>query len=700
MDYRELLHENNQAVQERYELSCERIREIAVYGSHVKAPALHRYFNEMALFLSRCQATYKNQKEGLFSSMTEEDLRLENESFYQDIIPENYTASYASPAYAIEALGEEYGRILSFLYAELRTERVFAFEQDLTRMTILNELFLEIYGLFLSEDVSYRKIRDVIYWFMHDNIPLFTGWRIREMLDPGLDFAASIVMDANLSDLSYLYAYGEYISDDEREMARFLNGLDDREIEEIAAAFTGGFRRGCRIKRIDLNRKKTVNIRYHIGFERIIRAVIRNFKEIGLIPVIYRSACNSLNKVRNIRTGYQSTNPNPQYDYDHRFDEAVYFDRRIMERKLSCMRKILEEYAAEAKGYAGPAQMVVFGAEPFEPAPDPEAYYLSERQQMLSIEYSTLKAALLNRFLNQKESSFTLMACPMPSIGPDFPDIFQEVKRVNMLDQDVYREIQQRMISVLDQADYVKLMGRGKNMTNLEVRLKELTDPDRQTKFENCLADENIPLGEVFTSPVLKGTSGLLHVTEVFLGGLCFKDLRLQFEDGMVTDYSCGNFPDPEDGKRYIRENILDGHDSLPIGEFAIGTNTTAYVMASKYGIMQKLPVLISEKMGPHLAVGDTCYAYSEDVPIFNPDGREMVARDNECSAKRKEDPKLAYYNCHTDISIPYEELDRIVAGTVKPVGKNTEKLEVPILLEGRFVLEGTFALNDPFKKR
>ena len=32
-----------------------------------------------------------------------------------------------------------------------------------------------------------------------------------------------------------------------------------------------------------------------------------------------------------------------------------------------------------------------------------------------------------------------------------------------------------------------------------------LNNPEKETNFENCLADVNIPLGEVFTSPKLTG---------------------------------------------------------------------------------------------------------------------------------------------------------------------------------------------------
>ena len=210
----------------------------------------------------------------------------------------------------------------------------------------------------------------------------------------------------------------------------------------------------------------------------------------------------------------------------------------------------------------------------------------------------------------------------------------------------------------------------------------------------------NIPLGEVFTSPRLKGTEGTLNVSRVYLNGLLYKNLTLKFRDGMVEDYVCDNFDNSIDvddegnainkNKSYIRENILFNHDTLPIGEFAIGTNTTAYVMANRYDIVGKLPILIVEKMGPHFAVGDTCYTWAEDVAVYNPDGKEIISRDNEITLLRKTEPEKAYFNCHTDITIPYDEI-----GEISAVMSDGSKVQ--IIADGRFVLEGTEELNRPF---
>ena len=214
----------------------------------------------------------------------------------------------------------------------------------------------------------------------------------------------------------------------------------------------------------------------------------------------------------------------------------------------------------------------------------------------------------------------------------------------------------------------------------------------KETIFENCVADVNIPVGEVFTSPVLEGTNGVLHVSKVYLNELQYRDLEIIFSNGMVSEYNCANFDRDLENKAYIHDNVLYKHPTLPLGEFAIGTNTTAYRMARDYQIADKLPILIAEKTGPHFAVGDTCYSHEEDNLSYNPDGKAIVARENTVSAQRRENPEKAYLNCHTDITIPYDELDKI---TVIRKDGTTED----IIVDGRFVLAGTEALNEPLDR-
>ena len=514
--------------------------------------------------------------------------------------------------------------------------------------------------------------------------------RNRELLDPSLSFAKDIVEKSDLRDLRYLYRYGEYISDSEVRTAAFLNTLTEEEAEAVARTWTEGYRLGFEVQKKDLSKKKTAAVMYRIGFERIVRCALRQLSDMGLTGILYRCPTRALDRRPGVlRSGYYGGIPNRQFEYDHRSDAALFLDARSVTRRLQALQGAYESRKELAAGYAGPAVMEVFGETPFRPEAKDTALQLTEQQQKEQVRYSSESTQITTRYIRMEERSFTIIAYPIPEIGERFEAIFRETMRINELDYHTYRTIQQHLIDALDTGRAVRVRGMGRNETDLLVQLHELADPDRQTNFENCVADVNIPVGEVFTTPVLKGTTGLLHVCSVALEGLRFEDLRIRLEDGMVAEYGCGNFADPEKGKDYIKENILFRHDTLPVGEFAIGTNTTAYRVARDYDIADILPILIAEKMGPHFAFGDTCYSWEEDLKTYNPDGKEIVARDNECSILRKTDPGKAYFDCHMDITIPYDELGEVCVIR----GDGTE---IPLLKNGRFVLPGTEELNGP----
>ena len=686
--YQELWNEENTNIRERYDLAIERIMEIP---SEERVGEPYRsYFNQMAAFTSQIEELARMQLREDLDALTLEELKQLNHSLYADILPEHYAESYADPAYAVRMLGAELGPLLSAFYAQFRAAIVFAYECRLTDITILCETLIEIYNMFEDGEPQARSVRDVLYWFFSDYTDVTLTYRIREQLDPGLSFAKDIIQGADLNDLRYLYRFGEYISESELQIASYLNSLPEETIEKMASTYTEGYRKGFETMGRDLAKKKTVSIRYELGFERMIRSAIRQFEEMGLEVILYRAAVWSVTMSPNRRIGYHGTSANMQFDYDHRYDQAIYLDKAFKERKLAVLRTADENCKKQAAEYAGPAVVETFGEDGFEPLNKPEAYSLSEKQEELQIAYSNEAMPVVNQYIPGDETSFTIIAFPVPAIGRDFAEIFHETIRINTLDYEEYKKIQQNLVDVLDQAEYVTVTGNAVagNETQMKIFLHTLTDPEKQTNFENCVADVNIPVGEVFTSPVLAGTEGLLHVRQVYIGDFQFKNFRMEFKDGRVTDYSCDNFADPEEGRKLIRQQILKNHDTLPMGEFAIGTNTTAYAVAQKYGIMDKFPILIAEKTGPHFAVGDTCYSWSEDSAVYNPDGKEIIARDNEISLLRKEDVSKAYFGCHTDITIPYSEL-----GDITAVCSDGRKL--PLIQSGRFVAAGTEKLNE-----
>lgn len=660
-------------LQERHELNMIRLQAISQEDS-VKEPFLH-YFKEIAEKLLYADEVFEVDSPSL------EQLKKWNHEWYQCITPEMYETSYGNPTYAVRMLGEDFGQILSFLYTEVMNCLIHSVEKNIFLLTITNELFLEVYQGFIDQ-ASKDQIGQIIYEHMRDYSEEVFEARIKEQVDPKQNFATKIVMHSDLLDSNCLYQYGEYISPNEIQTLEFLNTLSKEEIKSIATTYVEGFHEGFIVNNIDMTHKESVNIRYTIGFEPIIREAIYLFQEIGLDPILYRSGTTSWTKGMN-KIGYVSTSPNPQYDYDHRYDQGLYFDRGFMQHKLECYRNSYEKVKEEAYVFAGPACMETFGEKPFTPENKKEAIRLTEEQQKLSVEFQQKASEIVNNYIKPEERSFTIIAYPVPEIGEQFPEIFREINKVNSLDKKLYREIQQKLIDALDQGVEVHIKGKGDNKTDLYVALEPLKNPEKETNFENCLADVNIPVGEVFTSPKLMGTNGILHVSEVYLRDLKFIDLELEFENGKIKTYSCANFETKEENEAFLKENLLYHHDTLPMGEFAIGTNTTAYAVANRFDILYQLPILIVEKMGPHFAVGDTCYSHSESVEVHNPDGKEIVAKHNDCSLKDE------YFNCHTDITIPYRELDTI--DVILLGGK-----EIPLIADGKFVLPGCEILNEP----
>ena len=691
MGWKEIQKERNEQCEERHALAVDRLR--GIVSEETVSERYLPFFQDTAIFLLELENIRRKISDGTWDLCTLEEMQSLNEILYRDILPQNYGNSYADPACAVKKLGEDKGGMLCFLYAEMRSGIPYVFEGRTDYLTILCELFIEVYNCFEENaEPDAKEIRDIIYWYASDYCDVFLADRIEEQIDPEYSFAADIIENADLEDDKYLYRFGEYITENELGTARHLRTLPEETIQKMADVYTEGYRIGFINTGKDLSKKSVVNIRYSLGFERVIRAAIENFRRMGLRPVIYRAASGVVTKREHHKIGYFGAVPNWQYEYDHRQDQALFMDKRYVERRLEVMKTVYEKKRELAAQFAGPAVMETFGEKPFSPETKPEAPGYTPEQRELALMYDNRSGQITNEYIRGDERSFTIVAYPVPEIGERYPEIFNEVIRINTLDAKLYEKVQQTMIDALDQGEYVHVLGKGANRTDLRVQLIHLDDPKKETKFENCVADVNIPVGEVFTSPVLEGTDGVLNVSRVYLDGLEYRDLEITFRDGKITDYSCSNFDSPDEGRKYIFDNVLKNHQTLPLGEFAIGTNTTAYVAARKYGIEEKMPILIAEKTGPHFAVGDTCYSWSEDIRVYNPNGKEIMAKDNSVSILRKEDVSKAYFHCHTDITIPYEELEEI--SVVTKEGKNI------ILIEnGRFVLPGTEVLNEPLKE-
>ena len=693
---------------ERLQLSLDRIKEIK---SEKKLQQEYQaYFETVADFLLQIEDNRQWILAGNLQNASMEKLEAGNRKLYEDVLPANYENSYANPQYAVSVFGKEMGQFLSALYAELRSLIVASYENDVSSIVIRVELFLEVYGMFIDacEEIQiegeetkvvyteklpdFATLKETYFWFACDYIEDILEKEVTAQFDTMGNWAGKLLDNTDISDIRYLYYYGEYVTENEKALATYMNSLPEEKIETMADTYTEGYRRGFEATQKDISIKKTVNVYYVLGMERMVKKAMDNFRKLGLEPILYRAPVSFLAGRRMYKSGYSGANANKQFEYDHEYDSALYLNSKFTSRKLEAYKAVLELKKAECAVMGGPAVIEEFGETPFVPVPKKENLKLDEHKQKIQVEYQSKARELLNQYVKGEERSFTIIAFPTPAIGDKFVEVFDETIKLNTLNNELYTRCQQTIIDALDKAEHVRIKGYGKNHTDLKVAMWKLEHPETQTNFENCVADVNIPVGEVFTSPRLTGTNGILHVPKVFLHGLEYRDLEITFEDGMISEYNCKNFEDEAENKKFIKEKLLVNRDTLPLGEFAIGTNTTAFVAAKRLEIEEVLPILIAEKTGPHFAIGDTCYSMEEDVVSFNPNGKQIMAKENEMSAFRKTDMSKAYFQCHTDITIPYDELLEITAITED--GK-----EVAIIQNGRFVLEGVEALNEPFEK-
>lgn len=592
---------------------------------------------------------------------------------------EYYKTSYANPDNAVKDFGENTGRLLSSIAASVCSLGPLCFEGRYYEFIIYAELILEIYNIYKNEpDDSYEGcIKSALYYHVYDYMEDLTEFKIRDSLDDNRTFFTDIINNMDLNDSRSLYLYGENVAYNEIKSFEYIGSLPEADVDKIAGAYVDGYIKSFELAGIDLTKKQTVQIRFPVGFERIIKRAIQLFADNNLRPVILRGPS---------QTGCIDTNP--QFAYDHRYDEALYYNKAIKERKILVTKKAYDKYAKLADVYAGPAVFEYFGEEKFEPVVKSTACSLNEEQQKLNVSQRIELANLVNNYIKKDSYSFTIIAFPVPAIGSRYEEIFSECIKINTLDTDMFERIQGTLIDVLDRADRVHITGNNGNCTDLYIKLADINDIEKQTTFHNCLADCNIPAGEVYTTPVLEGTCGTLNVNKVFINGLEYRNLMIEFEDGMTRRYSCANYDNEKDNADYVRDNLMNQYETLPMGEFAIGTNTAAYKLGRDYGIADRLPILIAEKTGPHIAIGDTCFSMSEELKVYNPDGREMIAKDNSVSKNRHTDMGKAYKGCHTDITIPYNELGRITAAG--PDGEETVIIE-----NGLFVLDGTTELNN-----
>ena len=106
MSYKELFHNENEGVLERYELSKERIG--LIINEETIDEKYRDYFVSVARFIESICCFYEDESKRFSenANITFEELREININLYGDILGDAYENSYANPDFAVKKLGE------------------------------------------------------------------------------------------------------------------------------------------------------------------------------------------------------------------------------------------------------------------------------------------------------------------------------------------------------------------------------------------------------------------------------------------------------------------------------------------------------------------------------------------------------------------------------------------------------------------
>lgn len=146
------------------------------------------------------------------------------------------------------------------------------------------------------------------------------------------------------------------------------------------------------------------------------------------------------------------------------------------------------------------------------------------------------------------------------------------------------REQQQKIVDVLNNSEIVRYKG-----PNIDV-----TFSTKNRKWINSDGRNNMPSGEVYTSPVEESVNGEVHFTFPLLyKGELIENIRLEIKDGYITRYKADN-------GGHLLDSIFEIPGARYFGEVAIGTNYNIQSFTRN--------ILFDEKIGGtiHMAIGQS----------------------------------------------------------------------------------------------
>jgi hypothetical protein len=355
-DMKKFYSKENKPILARYKQSVNQIKEIInntnnpeSFGDKESYMRFINYCANQIISLCDYESVVDND---YFKSKSFEELLEENNKRYTEVLPENYASSYTNPSYCVELFGDQFGQLISFFYTLYRSYIVFAFKHEVYKMEEYNSLFIDVYNYLRDKEIDYEELKNLMTSIQQKEKSREVSYRFKSEFDKEFRYYIDIIEYSDLNDLRYLLRTGQYISENEIKITKFLIDYPEEKLNQIAKEIVKAYFKGFKRDFKDVSKKSTIGLVYTVGFEKLYRAVIKEFRAQGLESTIRVVESSKFNK---------------QYQFDHKFDSALYISKEYNEIFTESYKKGLEKNKEVLSAYSGILALEKFGEKPFSP---------------------------------------------------------------------------------------------------------------------------------------------------------------------------------------------------------------------------------------------------------------------------------------------------------------------------------------------
>lgn len=634
---------------------CSEIKDSQDKGFRERMMRYSKKAAEYLLFLCKIE---ESRTEEFLHSASLKEMEEQTERLFGFMLDGKYTADIAGTTY-MNTQARDVGPVL----AQFTAEFVKGAEDALTHRRFLladkMELYLELHKRISKGQVRAEQLSGLMREHISRNASLMQELRFHKMFSPLDEWNTLIVRENNLEEPYYLYSFGLPVGEQEKGYQKLLREVDEEVLkataEKLADGFIAGmvkdtntrpYKRYNNYDRIDNSENREdyvyepemvrniVAIDYPMGMERLVREIMHSLETKGFTSFVRNVTVSCWSQV-----GLR----------DHEGDVIRSLDRAHMEKHDEITGKIAKDNKSLLKSYAGCIRII---------NPEEEAYARMQEELRrtrnqggkiirpigrYSVGAAEEKRKNYREYLLDELTTYrkvgamegcSMVTLTIPSYRDEegFAQKMEDWMKFSMKEHHAERSLK-AFCDAIDRGSFLYLVG-GKefdgqgnecqNETDLLVALGTLKNPSKETKVQTGNGSGSFPLGGVYTIPQKSETNGVLHLVHTTIEGVEFSNLRLNFEDGVLVDYSCDGFEDAEEAKRFIRDKLLHGGFEADLCEMSLGIHSRDWDKDYEPGLYHILPETMREAFDVSIVLGESRME-REDFPRLNPVNKKQL---------------------------------------------------------------------------